>query len=206
MKRVCRHPDIKFRADHTKTLIYAQSRTSQKLKHLHSLYVSTYGLLFLGTPHNGTRKANLASAFQHMIKAAAPSKLISTEGGLLDALQENSEILQNINDMFAPLMRDFHIHFFWEEEKTDLGFAKDYVVSDISAAPILDDTGRAGLPYNHVDMVKFEGRDAPGYTLVVATLMRYSEQAQTTIVRRWALSQEVLRSKRENEVAELLRG
>ena len=141
-----------------------------------------------------------------MIKVAAPSKLISTEGGLLDALQENSEILQNINDMFAPLMRDFHIHFFWEEEKTELGFAKDYVVSNTSAAPILDDTGRAGLPYNHVDMVKFEGQNAPGYTLVVATLMRYSEQAQSTIARRWVVSRNMLKSKWENEVAEHLHG
>lgn len=170
------------------------------------MYLSTYGILFFGTPHNGTRKANLASVFQHMIKVAAPSKVLSTDGGLLDALQENSEILQNINDMFVPLMGDFHIHFFWEQEKTDLGVAKGYVVNDQSAAPIQADTVRSGLPYNHVEMVKFESPSAPGYTNVVATLMRYSEHASDTIARRWVLSRILLKSKRENEIAELLHG
>jgi len=62
-----------------------------------------------------------------MIGALVPSKVVDTEGQLLDALQEGSEVLQNITDMFAPLMKDFHIFFFWEQEKTNMGFTQDYV-------------------------------------------------------------------------------
>lgn len=62
-----------------------------------------------------------------MIGALIPSKVMDTEGQLLDALQEGSEVLQNITDVFAPLMKDFHIFFFWEQEKTNMGLTQDYV-------------------------------------------------------------------------------
>ena len=48
--------------------------------------------------------------------------------------------------------------------KTDLGFKKDYVVDETSAAPLLYDVERAGLPYDHKGMTKF------GYSLVAAAL------------------------------------
>jgi hypothetical protein len=41
----------------------------------------------------------------------------------------------------------------------------------------LDDTERAGLPYDHRHMCKFESRSSPGYRLIVAALIRYSNGA-----------------------------
>lgn len=108
-------------------LAYSASRTSKLIQHLHSIFVSTYAVLFLGTPHAGSSKASLASTGRKMIDALVPSKIWDTEGQLLDALQEGSETLQNITDIFVPLMKNFRIYFFWEQEKTDLGTSKDYV-------------------------------------------------------------------------------
>jgi hypothetical protein len=62
-----------------------------------------------------------------MIRALAPSKLLDTDAQLADALHEGSEVLQNITDMFAPLMKNFRIYFFWEQEKTNLGSTLAYV-------------------------------------------------------------------------------
>ena len=89
--------------------------------------MSTYGILFLGTPHNGSNKAKLAGIGQRMLDALAPSKVWDTDGQLLNALQEGSETLQNITDQFAPLMKIFRIYFFWEQEKTDMKMTRDYV-------------------------------------------------------------------------------
>jgi len=108
-------------------LAYSASRTSKNIEHLHSIFVSTYAILFLGTPHNGSDKAKLARIGQRMISALAPKKVWDTDSQLLNALQEGSETLQNITDQFAPLMKQFHIYFFWEQEKTDLGYTRDYV-------------------------------------------------------------------------------
>ncbi|MCJ1371023.1 hypothetical protein MMC20_002238 [Loxospora ochrophaea] len=110
-----------------RALAYSASRTSKHIQHLYSVFVSTYAVLFLGAPHNGSNKAHLASTSRRMISALVPSKILDTEGQLLDALREGSEVLQNITDMFVPLMKNFRIYFFWEQEKTDLGATEDYV-------------------------------------------------------------------------------
>jgi hypothetical protein len=56
-----------------------------------------------------------------------PSKLVDTESQLLRALKEGSEVLQEVTDNFVPLMKDLRVYYFWEQEKTDLGYKLDYV-------------------------------------------------------------------------------
>jgi protein SERAC1 len=84
-------------------------------------------VLFLGTPHNGSSAAELASIGRRIVDATIPSEVIDTQGQLLDALKEGSEALQNITDMFVPLMKNFRIYFFWEQEKTNFGLTRGYV-------------------------------------------------------------------------------
>ncbi|KAF2647563.1 ribonuclease-like protein p/mrp subunit [Lophiostoma macrostomum CBS 122681] len=187
-----------------RALAYSASRTSKLVQHLYSIFVSTYGILFLGTPHNGSNKAALASIGSRMINALAPSRVVDTDSQLADALAEGSEVLQNITDMFAPLMKNFRIYFFWEQEKMNLGTKYAYIVDENSAAPILDNTDRAGLPYDHRDMVKFETRTSPGYRLVVASLLRYSREAPGIVDRRWIDAKDMLKQKRQQEAAELV--
>ncbi|MCJ1283103.1 hypothetical protein MMC26_002430 [Xylographa opegraphella] len=186
-------------------LAYSASRTSKFVQHVHSIYVSTFAILFLGTPHDGSNKAKLASVTSRMIGALVPSKVLDTDGQLINALEEGSEVLQNITDMFVPLMKNFHIFFFWEQVKTNMGITQDYVVEESSAAPIIDNTERAGLPNDHVNICKFESRTSPGYRLVVAALIRYSKEAPEVISQRWKHAIEMLNSKRTQEAYELLR-
>ena len=122
-KRAVQEPKI----DCPQAMAYSAGRTSKSIQHLHSIYASTFGILFLGTPHDGGNKAKLASTSRRMIGALVPSMIVDTEGQLLDAMQEGSEVLQNVTDMFVPLMKDFHIYFFWEQEKTNMGVTQDYV-------------------------------------------------------------------------------
>ena len=110
-------------------LAYSASRTSKQVQHLHSIFVSTYAILFLGTPHNGSSTASFASIGRRLVDAVVPSKVLDSEGQLLDALKDDSEVLQNITDMFVPLMKRFRIYFFWEQEKTDFGATRGYVRS-----------------------------------------------------------------------------
>ncbi|KAI9710443.1 MAG: hypothetical protein M1812_007411 [Candelaria pacifica] len=188
-----------------KALAYSASRTSKHIKHLHSIYVSTYAILFLGTPHNGSDKVKLAGIGQRMLSALAPKKVWDTNNQLLNALEEGSETLQNITDQFAPLMKQFRIYFFWEQEKTDLGYTKDYVVDESSAAPILDNIERSGIPACHSEMCKFAGKHSPGYKLVVAALIRYSREASSVITFRWQEAEAMLRTRRAIEAEELVR-
>lgn len=77
-------------------------------------------------------------------------------------------------------------------------------MEESSAAPILDDTERAGLPYDHRSMCAFESKTSPGYRVVVAALIRYSKGAPEVIAPRWVAVKEMLQAKRVDEAAELM--
>ena len=106
---------------------YSASRTSKQAQHLHSIFVSTYAILFLGKPPNGSSTAEFASIRRHLVDSVIASKIFDSEGQLLDALNEGPEALQNITYIFVPLLKDFRIYLFWEQEKTDCGGTRGYV-------------------------------------------------------------------------------
>jgi hypothetical protein len=56
-----------------------------------------------------------------LVEVLLPSKVVDIDSQLLDALKTGSEILQDITNNFAPLLKRFRIFFFWEQEKTHLG-------------------------------------------------------------------------------------
>jgi hypothetical protein len=124
----------------------------------------------------------------------------------VNALEEESETLQNITDQFAPLMANFRIFFFWEQEKTDLKYTKEYIVDETSAAPILDNTERCGIAADHRGMCKFESSTSQGFRTTVAALRRYSQEAPQVISSRWIKTAEMLSENRRREAMELLRG
>jgi hypothetical protein len=146
----------------------------------------------------------MVSTARRLVSVVTPSKLLETDGQLLEALEEGSETLQNVTDIFVPLMKHFRIYFFWEQHKSDLGTTKDYIVEESSAAPILYDTERYGLPYDHRGMARFESTTSPGYSVIVAALKRYAKDASEVVARRHAHTRQMLRASRENEAAELL--
>ena len=128
------------------------------------------------------------------------------ESNLVDALEEESETLQNITDQFASLMANFGFFFGGEQKKTDLKYAKEYIVDETSAAPILDNTERCGIAADHRGMCKFERSTAQGFRTAVAALRRYSQEAPQVIRSRCIKTTEMLTENRRHEAMEMLRG
>ena len=141
-----------------------------------------------------------------MVSLTMPNKVLQTDSSLLQALQEDSETLQNITDQFAPIMHRFRIYFFWEQERTDLKYTKDYVVDEPSAAPILDNTERSGIAADHRAMCRFDKKDSPGFRTVIAALKRYCHEAPEVVNLRLRKASLELRTQRRYEAEELLRG
>jgi len=79
------------------------------------------------------------------------------------------------------------------------------VVDESSAAPILDNIERSGIPADHLHMCKFENKHSPGYKVVVAALIRYAREAPARVDVRWRDADEMLRTQRSVEAAELIR-
>lgn len=92
----------------------------------------------------------------------------------------------------------------WALRSTLLTLCLSKVVTEESAAPILDNTSRSGLRSDHQNMCKFASRNSPGYRLVVSSLRRYSIEAPKSISRRWDQEKALMMSMRRNEAQDLV--
>ncbi|XHF97721.1 hypothetical protein AWENTII_001306 [Aspergillus wentii] len=168
-----------------RALIYCRSVSNEKIEHLRSIFVSTYGILFLGTPHNGSDVAKWGLLLQNICSAVMPKKFMESSPQLVEALRSNNETLQNINSLFADVMGRFHIYFFHETRSTDVKGTRELIVDESSAAPYAEGTERMGIEADHSHMCKFDDENSPGYEAVAEALLRYSRDAPDMIADRW---------------------
>lgn len=185
-----------------KALTYSSTKTSKHVEHLYSIFVSTYAVLFFGTPHEGTDNGAWLASASHNDRLAQDGAYKYSQ--LSSAIRKDSETLQIVTDHFSTIMKQFRIFFFWEEMVTDFVSRKGYVVDETSAAPILDNTERAGVYANHAQMIRFSHPQDSSYRTVIEALVRYSRDAPSTISRRWLQAKETLARARSNEAFELV--
>lgn len=178
-----------------RALAYSSSREDKAVEHLRSIFTCTYGILFLGTPHNGISKEALLLQNAHM---TGPSHFMLS-------LLKGSEMLNEINDQFAPLMKQFAIFNFWEELETQYGVHKVYIVDQESAAPAWDNVEKCGIMGTHSTMTKFESRQDRRFRPILEALSRYARSAPLLIRSRWIKDEELIDQKRRQTAGELLR-
>jgi len=96
------------------------SSSTNYVDDIRSIYVSTYGIIFLGTPHNGVDPAKWGLILQGMVNALVPKNAKDTEAQMANTLQRNYETLLNINLHFLDIYPRFKICMVYEQEKTHL--------------------------------------------------------------------------------------
>lgn len=178
-----------------RALAYSSSRRHKSVEHLRSIYTSTYGILFLGTPHNGINKEILLLPQRNQDQG--PSQFMFN-------LLKGSEMLNEINDQFVPLMKRFSIYNFWEELETQSGNYKVYMVDQDSAAPPWDHVEKCGLMATHSTMTKFSNESDHRYRTILEALSRYVKHAPPLIKSRWDNDLKSIARDRQQEVEELL--
>jgi hypothetical protein len=178
-----------------RVLALSHSRLAKGTEHLRSIYVSTYAIIFMGTPHDGIHKGALPLFYSE--KTGGPSQFMIN-------LLQGSELLSEVTDQFAPLMKQYSIYNFWEQMEHQVGNFKTHVVDKESAAPVWDNTERCGIMANHARMIKFGSPKDPGYQVVHEALTRYIRLAPKTIQRRWENERRFIAAERQKEVEVLL--
>jgi len=168
-----------------RALIQSKLIEGSKTEHLRSIYVSTYGILFMGTPHLGSDKANWGSYLQKFC-GIVPNRILHTNTQLVEALKTNSEALINIERQFMTIIERVHLFYFHETKPTNFKGMLVWIVEEESAAPNLPDVERSGIDADHRHMAKFESSSSPGYEIVVDAIQRYSADAPASIHRAWA--------------------
>jgi hypothetical protein len=155
---------------------------------LASIYLATYGVVFFGTPHQGSTMASLgviaATAFRAVGK--------ETNTSLLRSLKTSSENLTRTSEAFAKLLanREIKVHSFLEE----YSIAAIPGVGKVSGDPwwrklwklkeqqvVEDSSGRLNdafegvdhLPANHREMVRFkDDSESGGFQKVLTVIHR----------------------------------
>ena len=169
-----------------------------------SIFVSTYGIIFLGTPHNGADPAKWGAILQGLADAILPKKLLDTEPHLVKTLKSNNEVLQNINLHFLDVYQRFQIDMVHEAVKTDLKGGRAFIVDQASAGPLLPSVRYYGIEASHSSMCKFESKSAPGYLNVSTTIKTWVAESPQIIQSRWVAERKARQQAIENEAKELL--
>ena len=91
-----------------------------------SIKVSTYGIVFMGTPHQGGQGAKLAEFLLNLAKVQG-----NTNDSLLKHLEYHSELLQSQNSEFTAISQDFDIKFFYETLPTPIAAGAAITVSSL---------------------------------------------------------------------------
>ncbi|EEH39786.2 LipA and NB-ARC domain-containing protein [Paracoccidioides lutzii Pb01] len=185
-----------------RTLLHCEHLRHPKTQHIRSTYVSTYAILFMGTPHNGSDLANLGTSIQSIFNLV-PKKFFDTTPNLLKTLRPDNEILQNVNRQFAEIMGRFRIYFFHESKPMDLKGTRRFIVEESSAAPIIEGVERMGIEADHSAMCRFETAKSPGYEAVAEAILRYATEAPAEIASRWVQEHRARRNNMRDEAERL---
>ena len=184
-----------------RALAFSSTRRNHAVEHLRSVFLSTYAIMFFGTPHNGVRKDSLLQQYRHQHAALD----ITGPSQFMLSLLKGSEILQEITDQFAPLMKNFLIYNLWEQKKTESDSMSAYIVEEDSAAPMWDNAERCGIDATHKSMIKFANTRDHGYRVILGALTRYVGSAPALIQSRWENDMKTLEHERQFEVQALRR-
>lgn len=103
-----------------RALLYSSDVRAQFHEDFRSVYVSTFGIIFLGTPHMGSDAASWALMLQGMADSVVPKRFFESESVLLRTLKKDNESLVEINDHFMDIFQRFRIHMAHENHKTDI--------------------------------------------------------------------------------------
>jgi curved DNA-binding protein CbpA len=158
-----------------------------------SVFDSTTGVVFLGTPHRGTQSFTQNSA---LLAAIAASSELSKhlERGILDSMTSEDGALLEVTDDFLYLCAESGpmITCFFEQRPSKLGKVvgrddiTEFIVDQKSAT--LSGHRKYGLELDHFSLNKFDGPDNASYIQVRAEILRFYREAVHEVDRKSELA------------------
>ncbi|KAK9412862.1 hypothetical protein SUNI508_12275 [Seiridium unicorne] len=188
-----------------RALLYSNDLKTSQHEDYRGIYVSTYGIIFLGTPHTGSDMGAWAVTLQAMSDAVVPKAFWHSEPVLLKTLKKDNETLQNINNHFLDIYQRFKIMMAHENHATDLKGTKMLVVDSQSASPQLPGVGYFSIEATHSGMCKFESKNAPGYRTVATSIRDWVGEAPDVITTRWRVEEDEKLARAKHEIEERMK-
>ncbi|GAP92242.1 putative RAS-2 protein [Rosellinia necatrix] len=149
------------------------SRGSRHQPQFLSIYESTRGIVFLGTPHGGSQTANWGLVASNIIKCALQDPAES----VLRGLRPNNELLENLQKTFLEMLEDGHfgVHSFYETKAMMGIYGINGMVVPYESALVGHARKEvvAGIHANHSEICKFRDRYDHGFKVVSGALQDY---------------------------------
>ncbi|KAG7124149.1 Protein SERAC1 like protein [Verticillium longisporum] len=144
-------------------LIHSNGAQTGALPEHRSIKLSTYGILFMGTPHQGGNGVQLGR-----VLANVASLFVAANNRLLKQLEHDSESLQQQLVQFNQISNDFVIKFVYEEYKTPtiLGHSIMVVPKASAVVPGQANAEAIVIHSNHTSMVRYLSSQDDGYKAV----------------------------------------
>ena len=148
----------------------ALSRSRNETTWIDEILPATIGVIFLGTPHHGSKKASLAKQVMKMAKIFYQD----TDTKIIRALEEKSDVLERVTRGFGQVLSagKIKVHSFQEADKT-IGVM--IVETHSSKIGYLDET-TGTIHADHRNMAKFRSDNDRGFQDIVAVLHRWLEE------------------------------
>ena len=105
-------------------LLHSDRVREGNLEGQRSIKLSTYGIIFMGTPNQGGQGVNIGRILLNIAKAQG-----HTSDNLLKHLEVHSELLQQQLSEFTSICQDFEIYFAYETKPTPIVGGVAMVVS-----------------------------------------------------------------------------
>ncbi|GFF73987.1 hypothetical protein IFM60648_04080 [Aspergillus lentulus] len=134
---------------------------------------SVYGILFLGTPHNGSSLAATGKVLANIVATFSP---IRTPRALIRTLQKDSEALLEITEDFLKRRKKIRLVSFYELEFTSIGpFLRKLIVDQRSA--VLNVPHEITVPQfaDHRNIARFRSSQDRSFRPVLSRLKEFAQ-------------------------------
>ncbi|KAF3031307.1 hypothetical protein E8E12_000040, partial [Didymella heteroderae] len=177
-------------------LIHSDAARRGALEEHRAVKLSTYGIVFMGTPHQGGSGVALGKL---MVNVA--SVFVAADDRLLQHLARDSEWLQQQLGQYGPISGDFVTKFAFETYATPTLLGRSMMVVPRASAvvPGAVDGEPIAVHADHINMVKFASKSDDGYKTVSGHLRLMAKNAGDVIGLRWE-TEGKLDAVRSNEV------
>ncbi|KAG8797716.1 hypothetical protein FRC16_008589, partial [Serendipita sp. 398] len=146
------------------------------------ILVSTFAILFFGTPHSGANGVQLAEWMGRVL-----SVCMSTNDRILKALSRDSSELENIQKLYLRASKQISTIFFYEEYPTRIvrGMEEHIVPRHLAVVQGDRKAKVVVLHADHCQMVKYTGENDINYRKVVDYLSELVVDATITVEQNW---------------------
>lgn len=188
-----------------RAILYSNDLRTKKHEDYRSVYVSTYAIIFLGTPHTASDVASWRRMLQAMSDVVVPKKIFRSEPILLKKLKKGYETLLDINNHFLDVCGRFKMHMAHENHPTHFRTTRVLVVDTNSASPQMEGVTNYGIEATHSGMCKFDSANAPGFRTMSTAIREWAMECPEVIKLRWSREEGERRTRASDDAGERMR-